>query len=351
MESLDNARSSCRRRGPPRARSRSSSSRRDGTRRARRQPRPTPERLAGSDAVYDAAFRRAGLLRVLDLDQLFAAAETLGRQKPFPGKRLAVLTNGGGVGVLAVDRLIDLGGTLAGLSDTTMDAAERGLAGELVARKPHRHHRRCGCGALRYRARCAAWRRSRMTRSSSSTYRPRSPARRMRRRVVAESVKRNRAGRDAPQAGFRRMDRRGSRIRARISSRCASPISPPKPMPCSGFIQLVRYREAQNELMETPDSLPHDFVAGRRGGAGDRRRGDRRQAAMARSAGGECAAARLRHPSRAARPCQLARMKPSRRRARPLPMAARSRSRSCRPISCTSRISAASSSTSPTRAR
>ena len=42
--------------------------------------------LAGSDAVYDAAFRRAGLLRVLDLDQLFAAAETLGRQKPFPGQ-------------------------------------------------------------------------------------------------------------------------------------------------------------------------------------------------------------------------------------------------------------------------
>ena len=40
--------------------------------------------LAGSDAVYDAAFRRAGLLRVLDLDELFAAAETLGRLKPLP---------------------------------------------------------------------------------------------------------------------------------------------------------------------------------------------------------------------------------------------------------------------------
>lgn len=65
--------------------------------------------LAGSDAVYEAAFRRAGLLRVLDLDELFAAAETLGRQQPFPGKRLAILTNGGGVGVLAVDRLADLG--------------------------------------------------------------------------------------------------------------------------------------------------------------------------------------------------------------------------------------------------
>ncbi len=75
--------------------------------------------LAGSDAVYDAAFRRAGLLRVYDLDELFAAAETLGRLHPFHGKRLAILTNGGGIGVLAVDRLIDLGGTLADLSDET----------------------------------------------------------------------------------------------------------------------------------------------------------------------------------------------------------------------------------------
>ena len=76
--------------------------------------------LAGSDSVYDAAFRRAGLLRVLDLDELFAAAETLGRVRPFPGDRLAILTNGGGIGVLAVDRLADLGGHLAGLSAETM---------------------------------------------------------------------------------------------------------------------------------------------------------------------------------------------------------------------------------------
>ena len=76
--------------------------------------------LAGSDSVYDAAFRRAGLLRVLDLDELFAAAETLGRVRPFPGDRLAILTNGGGIGVLAVDRLADLGGHLAGLAAETM---------------------------------------------------------------------------------------------------------------------------------------------------------------------------------------------------------------------------------------
>src|SRR5262245_4597185 len=44
--------------------------------------------LAGSDAVYDTAFRRAGLLRVQDLDELFAATETLSHLKPFHGKRL-----------------------------------------------------------------------------------------------------------------------------------------------------------------------------------------------------------------------------------------------------------------------
>lgn len=77
--------------------------------------------LAGVDAVYAAAFRRAGLLRVIDLDELFAAAETLGRLSPFEGNRLVILTNGGGIGVLAVDSVIDLGGTLAGISPPTMD--------------------------------------------------------------------------------------------------------------------------------------------------------------------------------------------------------------------------------------
>ena len=81
--------------------------------------------LAGADEVYDAAFRRAGLLRVLDLDQLFAAAEVLGRRQWDRGDRLAILTNGGGVGVLAVDRHLDMGGTLAALSPKTLAALDR----------------------------------------------------------------------------------------------------------------------------------------------------------------------------------------------------------------------------------
>ena len=51
--------------------------------------------LAGSDTAYDAAFERAGLLRVYDLDEMFAAAETISRLPRFSGDRLAVLTNGG----------------------------------------------------------------------------------------------------------------------------------------------------------------------------------------------------------------------------------------------------------------
>jgi acetyltransferase len=72
--------------------------------------------LAGSDAVYDAAFRRAGILRVSDLRELFDCAETLGRVEPPPGKRLAILTNGGGIGVLAIDRLAELGGISAAIT-------------------------------------------------------------------------------------------------------------------------------------------------------------------------------------------------------------------------------------------
>lgn len=83
--------------------------------------------LAGSDAVYAAAFNRVGLVRVFDLDELFDAAETLGRQRPFDGRRLAILTNGGGIGVLAVDRLMDLGGSLAAISPGAMKELDAAL--------------------------------------------------------------------------------------------------------------------------------------------------------------------------------------------------------------------------------
>jgi acetyltransferase len=75
--------------------------------------------LAGADDVYDAAFRRAGMLRVFETDELFDAVETLTRARPLRGDRLCILTNGGGPGVMATDALIAGGGRLAALAEET----------------------------------------------------------------------------------------------------------------------------------------------------------------------------------------------------------------------------------------
>jgi acetyltransferase len=76
--------------------------------------------LAGSDAVFDAAVRRAGMLRVPTLEALFDAAETLSHRWPYRGERLVVMTNGGGAGVLAADALSAGGSGLAGLAPETL---------------------------------------------------------------------------------------------------------------------------------------------------------------------------------------------------------------------------------------
>jgi acetyltransferase len=76
--------------------------------------------LAGADDVIDYALRRAGILRVSDIDELFDAAETLALAKPLRGERLCLLTNGGGPGVLAVDRVAAAGGKLTELSASTV---------------------------------------------------------------------------------------------------------------------------------------------------------------------------------------------------------------------------------------
>ena len=83
--------------------------------------------LVGADAVYDTAFRRAGMLRVLRLEELFDAVQTLAAGQPPRGDRLAILTNGGGAGVLATDALIDLGGRLAELTPETISRLDQVL--------------------------------------------------------------------------------------------------------------------------------------------------------------------------------------------------------------------------------
>lgn len=77
--------------------------------------------LTGSDEVLDVAFRRAGVLRVNNISEIFSMSEVLGRQPRPKGPRLTILTNAGGPGVLATDTLLTNGGELAEVSQETMD--------------------------------------------------------------------------------------------------------------------------------------------------------------------------------------------------------------------------------------
>jgi acetyltransferase len=83
--------------------------------------------LAGSDEAVSAAFRRAGLVRVAELEELFAAAETLTAVRPVAGNELLIVTNGGGAGVLAVDDLLHSGGRLAALPQRAIAALDEVL--------------------------------------------------------------------------------------------------------------------------------------------------------------------------------------------------------------------------------
>jgi acetyltransferase len=76
--------------------------------------------MAGDDAVYEAAFRRAGAVRVGEIAELFAAAEVLDSKRLPAGPRLAIVTSAGGPGVMATDALMQLGGELAELSEESM---------------------------------------------------------------------------------------------------------------------------------------------------------------------------------------------------------------------------------------
>ena len=77
--------------------------------------------LAGNNAVFDTAFKRAGVIRVETIGQLFDCAQSLAMQPRPKGNRLAIVTNAGGPGVLATDFLVENGGTLAELSPKTLE--------------------------------------------------------------------------------------------------------------------------------------------------------------------------------------------------------------------------------------
>src|SRR5262252_1354154 len=89
--------------------------------------------MTGSDEVYEAAFRRSGVLRVANIAELFHMADVLGKQPRPQGPRLTILTNAGGPGVLATDALLDGVCELAQLSPES----EKALSAFLPAHWSH----------------------------------------------------------------------------------------------------------------------------------------------------------------------------------------------------------------------
>lgn len=83
--------------------------------------------LTGDNQIFDAAFKRAGVLRVGSIAELFDCGKTLSMQRRPTGNRLAIVTNAGGPGVIATDALIDQKGNLADLTPGTMKYLDENL--------------------------------------------------------------------------------------------------------------------------------------------------------------------------------------------------------------------------------
>jgi acetyltransferase len=83
--------------------------------------------MAGDDEAYEAAFKRVGVLRVREVAELFHAAEVLDSRRLPVGSDVAIITNAGGLGVMATDSLVEHGGRLAELSDKTMAQLDEAL--------------------------------------------------------------------------------------------------------------------------------------------------------------------------------------------------------------------------------
>jgi acetyltransferase len=214
--------------------------------------------LAGADDVYDAAFRRAGLLRVLDLQELFAATETLGRVKQLGGKRLAILTNGGGMGVLAVDRLMDLGGVLASVGPDAMKELDRVLPP--IWSKANPVDIAGDADAERYAAALDVLLSDKENDAILVMNVPTALASSAdAASAVAASIRKHRSAVRPSKPVFSVwIGDRGDASRELAAANVPHYASESDAV--AGYSHLVRYHEALDALMETPPSLPQDFA-------------------------------------------------------------------------------------------
>ena len=209
--------------------------------------------MAGSDEVYDAAIRRAGMLRVYELDELFDAVETLALCRPASGDRLAILTNGGGIGVMATDSLIDQGGRLATLSAPTIDALNkvlprtwsRGNPVDIVGDAPPERYKAALAALLDDKEIDAVLALNCPTAVASSTAAAKAVI------EVAAERKRNLLTSWVGETAV--AEARRLFAEARLPT-YATPNDAVR-----AFMHMVRYRRNQDMLMQVPDSVPENF--------------------------------------------------------------------------------------------
>jgi acetyltransferase len=210
--------------------------------------------LAGADDVYDAAFRRAGMLRVDTTRELFGAAETLARLKPLTGERLVIISNGGGPAVMATDALIAGGGELAELSPQTLEALDALLPQDwshdnpvdIVFDAPASRYAQALDGALNDPSVDAAL----LVHAPNAIVSAAEVA-----RVCADAIAQS--GRPVLTCW---MGGEAVREAREILARDGIPTYSTPEEAVGAFIHAVRYNSNQRQLMEVPSSIPDSFV-------------------------------------------------------------------------------------------
>ncbi len=214
--------------------------------------------LAGADDVYNAAFERAGMLRVMDMQALFDSVETLAMARPFYGDRLAILTNGGGMGVLATDVLIDKKGRLAELSPDTIERLNRVLPRtwshnnpvDIIGDAPPDRYVEALKVLLEDKGVHALLILNCPTAVASGTEAARA--------VVDTLKKSGRAGSQGIFTSWLGIDAAREARRMFAENRIPTYETPGEAV--RGFMQIVRYRRSQEMLMETPPNIPEAFM-------------------------------------------------------------------------------------------
>jgi acetyltransferase len=213
--------------------------------------------LAGADNVYDAALRRAGVLRVLELDELFDAGEVLARVKTVPGSRLTIVTNGGGAGVLAADRLVDMRGTLTKLEPATIEALDASLPPTWSHGNPVDIIG--DAGPDRYRAAMEAVLKDKNTDAILVMNCPTGVASSVdgAKATVEAVLKARAAGNKKPVVATWLAQSEAQTLRPLFASAGIPDFDTPRKA-VEGIMQLARYERAQTELMQTPPVLPRE---------------------------------------------------------------------------------------------